>query len=127
MKAIKMNPAEIEVAKAALKFKSIEWKAYPLENTALDEMMHQLTQPVIELTPRQRAAMTGIVREHLIYPNEDLFTLKDFDASGSLEVLRERMKKVDIGLSVVNKLKSRNDATSPRLKNTIKKIDSLLA
>ncbi|MDC9723378.1 MAG: hypothetical protein PSN34_11510 [Urechidicola sp.] len=125
MSLIKLNPKEIEVIKA-----SIELRRKSVENnldqiSKLDDIVERLNSYVIDLKPLQRAKLIGCIREYLIYPNEDLFKLSDYEVFCSVEEVKDRMRKVDIGLSAMNKLKKKKDKKFRIFEDTIEKVNQL--
>lgn len=125
MSLIQLNPKEIEVIKASieLRIKSVEDNHDQISK--LDDIVERLNSYVIDLKPLQRAKLIGCIREYLIYPNENLFKLSDYEVFCSVEEVKDRMRKVDIGLSAMNKLKKKKDKKFRIFEDTIEKVNQL--
>lgn len=125
MGIINLNPKELEVIKASIELRRKSYEDNSDYLAGLEDILERIDSPIIDLKPLQRARLIGCIREYLIYPNEDLFKLSDYEIFCTIDKVKDRMRKVDIGLGAMNKLKKKKDKEFRIFENTIDKISKL--
>jgi len=126
MSIIKLSAREVEAAKSSIELRKSKWEGSPDYLNRLDEVLKRLDFPIIDLTPSQRPLLIGCIRDFSIKPNEDLFRLTDFEILISVNSIKEKLESVDIGLSAINKLKTKKDKKSRRFEDAIWKVEQII-
>ena len=125
MSLINLNPKEVEVIKESIELRRntceghSELSAHLMPR--LDDILKKVNLPIIDLNPSQRSLLIGCIREYIIYPNEDLFKLSDYEIFCSIDQLKDRMRQVDIGSSAINKLKKKGDRENKIFEDVLEK------
>ncbi len=130
MRIIEFSNKEIELIKKSIEFrlntsqKNIE--SYKEHISELNEILRRISLSYIVLKPMQKAIIIGCVRELVIYPNEDLINLSDFQLFSLYESSKEKIRFVDIGLNVVTKIQRKRERKVESFESRIAKINSAL-
>lgn len=125
MGIINLNLKEVEVVKASLELRRKSWANNPNLIARLEDILARINFPIIDLKPLQRATLIGCIKEYLIDPNKDLLKLSDYEILCSFDEIKDRMRKVDVGSGIINKLERKEDKKSRIFEDTIKKITIL--
>lgn len=94
--------------------------------TDLEEILKRIDSSLIDLKPPQKATLIGCIKELVIYPNEELLRISDFEVFMCSNADKEKLKYIEIGVVLIQKLKRQKDLEFRNLGNTFRKIDSLL-
>lgn len=125
MSISELSQQEIEVIKASIELRREFWQGNPELNAELDDLLDKIKYPFFRLKPIQRATLIGCIREYLIQPNEDLLKLTDLEILFTLESIEDRLRRVDIGLAAMNKLKNKKERNFRRFEDTLQRIGEL--
>lgn len=126
MSIIKLEPTDLEIIKTSIQLRRKSWAENPKLISKLDDIQDRLNFFPIDLKPLQRATLIGCIREFIIIPNGDLFDLSDYEVFCSIDDVEERMRKVDVGLNAMNKLKMKREKAFRTFENTIEKVNQLM-
>lgn len=127
MSLINLEQKEAELIKASIELRKESWADNPDLIAKLEDILERINFPIIDLKQLQRAMLIECVQEYLIYPNEDLFKLSDYEVFCSIDEIKDRMRKVDVGLNAINKLKKNKEKKFRIFEDTIEKVTRLAA
>ena len=78
----------------------------------LNTITTKLSFPIKNLTSLQRAIIRGCIREFAIYPNEEILRKSDYEIFLSRKEIEQDCLRIDIALSILNKIKKRTENVS---------------
>ena len=130
MRIIEFSDIEKELIKESIELRFTNFKKnirfYKEHISELNEILRRLDLFYITLTPMQKAIIIGCVRVLVIYPNEDILNLSDFQLLSLYEASKEKIEVIDIGLNVINKIQKRSEPKGETFEARIAKIKSIL-
>lgn len=127
MSLIDLTPKEIEVIISSIELRRKSINDNHEQISRLNDIVERLNSDLIDLKPLQRANLIGCIREYMIYPNDDLFKLSDYEVFSAVDEVKNRMRIVDVGLRAMNKLKEKKDKNFRIFEDTLEKINQLVS
>ncbi|TDE52719.1 hypothetical protein [Flavobacterium sp. GT3P67] len=91
----------------------------------LNAILAEINFPISNLKTRQKALINGCIKELLIYPNENLIGLSDYDILLLNDKFKDEFKRIDVGFQILNKFKKRTERKHRLFKSTQEKIEKL--
>ena len=91
----------------------------------LNTITTKLSFPIKNLTSLQRAIIRGCIREFAIYPNEEILRKSDYEIFLSRKEIEQDCLRIDIALSILNKIKKRTETKQRLFEQTFEKIDKI--
>ena len=91
----------------------------------LNSITTKLSFPIKNLTSMQRAIISGCIREFAIYPNKEILQKSDYEILISRKEIEQDCLRIDIALSILNKIKKREESKKRLFEDTFEKIDTI--
>lgn len=128
MNAFNFNDQEKNIIKKAIATRRSNCKDefYKKHLIALDKIEIELDFDITNLSPMNKSIVTGCLRETYIYPNEECFSLTDFQLMQRTEELSAKLENLDIVLNLLNKLLQKTQQKYLLFSGTLSKIDRIL-
>lgn len=101
-------------------------EVYDKRKKDLLKILNQLDGYFIDLTPLQKAMISGCIKDFIDYSNNEFLSLSDYEIFRIRELESNEFNEADIALIVLRKLRDKSNTKRKTLKSILKNIDLLL-
>jgi len=130
MRIIEFSDSEKDLIKESIDLRLTNSKKnigfYKGHISELNEILRRIDSFYVTLTPMQKAILTGCIREKVIYPNENILNLTDFQLLSIYESFKEKIEYIDTSLNILNKIQNKKEPKTETFESRITKIHSIL-
>jgi len=99
---------------------------YDKHKKDLQKILSQLDRYFIDLTPLQKAMISGCIKDYIDYSNNEFLILSDYEIFKIRKLKSNELIETDIALIVLKKLKDKSNAKRKTFKSILENIDLLL-